>query len=50
MKKVMIKKNMDRKNVYKPISRLSIKSVSESQFWRKIALEQQILLHAKNST
>jgi hypothetical protein len=41
MKKIMIKKT---------ISKSSAKSVSESQFWKKIALEQQILIHAKNST
>ena len=46
MKKMIIKKRTDGKY----ISRLTRKSVSESQFWKKIALEQQIILHAKNRT
>ena len=41
MKKIMIKKT---------ISKFPVKSVNESKFWRKIALEQQILIHAKNNT
>ena len=46
MNKVIIKKRTDGKY----ISRLARKSVSESQFWKKIALEQQLLIHAKNRT
>ena len=34
----------------KSFSNSFAKSVKESEFWKKIALEQQILLHAKNST
>jgi len=44
------KKITDKKNVYKSIYKHHVKSISESQFWKKIALEQQILLHAKNNT
>ncbi len=50
MKKVIFKKTAVRKSIIRSMSRLPVKSVSESQFWKKIALEQQILLHAKNST
>ncbi len=46
MKKIIIKKKADGKY----ISVLTRKPVSESQFWQKIALEQQIILHAKNRT
>ncbi|MFH1170588.1 MAG: hypothetical protein V1704_03450 [Candidatus Vogelbacteria bacterium] len=41
MKKMIIKRT---------ISKSPAKSFSEAKFWRKIALEQQILIHAKNST
>jgi hypothetical protein len=27
-----------------------IKSITESQFWKQIALQQQALLHAKHNT
>jgi len=35
-----------RKSIYSK----SHKTMSESAFWKKIALEQQVLLHAKNKT
>jgi len=50
MKKIVIKKIHNKKSAYKSVSALLLKPVSESQFWKKIALEQQVLLHAKNNT
>ena len=46
MKKVTIKKTANRKY----ISKSTGKRVGEFGFWKKIALEQQALLHAKNNT
>ena len=50
MKKTILKKNMNKESVFKSISNSSGRIISESRFWKQIALEQQILLHAKNST
>lgn len=50
MRKLIIKKTADKREVARFASASSAKPISESQFWKKIALEQQMLLHAKNST
>jgi hypothetical protein len=50
MMKKTIKKNTAKKYVYKPIFRQNPKPVDEAIFWKKIALEQQALIHAKNNT
>lgn len=42
MKKANTKKNIHKKSL--------IKYISEFEFWKKIALQQQMLIHAKNRT
>ena len=46
----MIKKNTGKKYISKSILRQSSGFANESVFWKKIALEQQALIHAKNNT
>jgi hypothetical protein len=50
MKKIIIKTTAKKKGTSKFFSRLSIKHFSQYGFWKKIALEQQTLIHAKNNT
>jgi hypothetical protein len=50
MRKLITKKTDEKGGVARFASKSSAKSVRESQFWKKIALEQQMLLHAKNNT
>lgn len=42
MKKIVIKKNTNKK--------ITQEILSESEFWKKIAWQQQMIIHAKNRT
>lgn len=48
--KKSFKKITEKKNISNSIYKLPVKYISESKFWKKTALEQQVLLHAKNNT
>ncbi len=50
MRKLKTRKTANKGGVARFASKLSTEPVSESQFWKKMALEQQMLLHAKNNT
>ncbi len=42
MKKVAVKVNKSKKP--------TVKVLTESKFWKQLALQQQVILHAKNNT
>lgn len=48
MKEIKVKKN--RSSIQKSIYGKPRRTISESEFWKKIALQQQVFLHAKNKT